>query len=568
MYADQSQRVYDTTDGSVQQIIFRSHRLLIKVDSDLIRIYSVSAGPRWQLHNLLRFHIHLYQNLKITWKYIHVTYRFSLSPITSGGVLLYSHHSFASSEAIGVGGGLHHRSFTSSEAIGERTKCDDDCHSYLSRLDGYCHQSLFNVSRQQSLAREGRLDGNKDIADQFELVHAHVVIRHGDRTPVYTYKIGSTVFYECGLIDTQLNWDGLRDFPRVVSLQPSAKIQTRFLKLHPGIYTRRCGVGMLTQLGFKQHRSLGSLLQTRYAPLLGNFTSTHFSSRDLFVHSTDMPRTLQSAAAFLVGFLPNKTSIRRATQIHVCPGTINHKPPPGIEKVYRGCRGYYDILDAELKKTMYYNTEKMVFHPLLERLCQMFHIPNPNQPIVNRLFDHFMTRGCHNRDDPLPCYRDQCIDFSYALKLFDFSDWSWSHKNPTNSSILRLLPFLRHSVLETMMKVTQVKTNTAEDPYSFKFMLTLTHDDTITIMLNVLGYHLDRWIPYASRVVFELWRRKSSSEHYVRVLFNGETISDKTIPGKVSSLNEELIRFDRWRDFLTTGNFKDVTTYNKVCGNN
>lgn len=486
-------------------------------------------------------------------------------PTRVGFVFLYSHHIFTSSEAINFDRGI--------------VQCNNACQTYYHRLDAYCHRTLLNLSMQLHLAQEGHLvSKGPTLSNEFKLVHAHVMIRHGDRTPVYTFKIGSTVFYECGLVDSRLDWDGLSDFPDIEPLPPSAQLQNEFLKLHPGVNTRRCSVGMLTQMGFKQHRSLGALLQTKYKNLLDGFFSATYSPRDVYAQSTDMPRTMQSAAAFLVGFLPNNTSIRQATKIHVSPGTINHKPPPGVERIYPSCHGSYDFLDKDLKKSGYYTTEKMVFHPLLERLCKMFHIPVPHQPIVARLFDHFMTRGCHNRDDPLPCFRGDCVSFDYALKLFDFNDWNWSHKLPDDSSVIRLLPFLRHSVLEPMLKVAAREDKKSygddQDPYSFKFMLTLSHDDTLMMVLNALGYRLDRWIPYASRIAFELWKKtapNADSGYYVRVLFNGETITERTFPARKDGsgllLDGQLVPLHDWRDFLSTGKYRDLTTYNKVCKN-
>ena len=496
----------------------------------------------------------------------------SSSPDPSGGVYLYSSTSFKS-----TGATKKSTEFSSDELTSSRNlprNCNESCQLYHQRLDAYCHQDLLNLSLQQELAHEGRLDIG-DIADQFELVHAHVMIRHGDRTPVYPYKIDSPVMYECGLTDTTLNWYGLNDFGSILSLPPSADLKNRYLKLHPGLDSRHCGIGMLTQIGFKQLRSLGALLQTRYMSFMKSFDATKYfdrevpkySARDVFVHSTDIRRTIQSAGAFLVGFLPNYVSVRRPVRLHASPGTYNHEPPPGIEKIYSSCHGYYDLLDAELKKTRYYHVDKMVFRPLLERLCKMFHIPDPSQPIVNRLFDHFMTRGCHNPQQPMPCYRGHCIDYPYALKLFNYSDWNWSHKLPYNSSLVRLLPFLRHSVLEPMKK--RILDDSEEDPFTFKFMLTLSHDDAIIMLLNALGYRLDVWIPYASRVVFELWRNYKL-EYFVRVLFNGEVISDRTLAGRDEGAtigNGELIKFERWSDFITTGPLRDVDAYNQVCKN-
>lgn len=489
-----------------------------------------------------------------------------LSSDPSGGVFLYSAHtSYKSTGATKKSTEFSHDGFMPSKSL--HRDCNESCQSYLQRLDAYCHQDLLNLSLQQEIAHEGSLD-TRETADQFELVHAHVMIRHGDRAPVYPYKIDSPITYECGLTDTTLNWHGLNDFGQVLSLPPSADLKNRFLKLHPGVYRKHCSIGMLTQVGFKQLRSLGALLQTRYKTLLKNFDASKYSARDVFVHSTDMRRTMRSAGAFLVGFLPNYVSVRRPVRLHVSEGTYNHEPPPGIEKIYSSCHGYYDLLDTELKKTGYYRADKMVFHPLLKRLCKMFHISDPSQPIVNRLFDHFMTRGCHNPKEPLPCYRDQCIDFPYALKLFNYSDWNWSHKLPYNSSLVRLLPFLRHSVLEPMKK--RISDDDSEgDPFTFKFMLTLSHDDTIMMLLNAVGYRLDAWIPYASRVVFELWRNYKL-EYFVRVLYNGEVISGRTLAGKDEGASmgaRELIKFEKWSDFVTTGPFRDIDTYNKVCKN-
>ena len=489
----------------------------------------------------------------------------SPSSNSSGGVYLYSHTSFKSVGAPKKATDFAYDKLLPSKTV--RQDCNDSCQLYLQRLDAYCHQDLLNLSLQQELAHEGRLDA-REIDDQFELMHAHVMVRHGDRTPVYPYKIDTSITHECGLTDKTLSWYGISDFGDILSLPPAADLKNRFLKLHPGSLSRRCGTGMLTQLGFKQMRSLGALLLTRYKSFMKNFAAgPNYSPRDVFVHSTDVRRTMQSTAAFLVGFLPNYVSVRRPIRLYVSSGTYNHEPPLGIEKVYSSCHGYYDLLDAELKKTGYYNADKMVFHPLLERLCKMFHIPDPSQPIVNRLFDHFMTRGCHNRRDPLPCYRDQCIDFPYALKLFNYSDWNWSHKLPYNSSLVRMLPFLRHSLLEPMKK--RISDDFEGDGFTFKFMLTVSHDDTIMMLLNALGYRLDAWLPYASRVVFELWRNYKL-EYFVRVLYNGEVISERTIAGKdegTSIGNGELIKFEKWSDYITTGPFRDVNTYNRVCKN-
>ena len=72
---------------------------------------------------------------------------------------------------------------------------------------------------------------------------------------------------------------------------------------------------------------------------------------------------------------------------------------------------------------------------------------------------------------------------------------------------------------------------------ALKFVLYSGHDTTVTPLLINLGVHDEtRWTPYATRVVFELWRdtladtseqKDSADGFYFRVLVNGEIVTNK-----------------------------------------
>lgn len=409
-----------------------------------------------------------------------------------------------------------------------------------------------------------------DILGELELVQVHVVARHGDRSPVSEYVLGSPVFYDCGLVGDTRRWAGLRDFPPLQALRHEDEVvHSLYQTLHPGFKSKLCGVGKLTKIGFYQHLGLGNQIRRKYARILfGNVTGGQIAS-SIYVQSTDSSRTIRSAASFLLGFLPDQQKLRKKVTIHVSPGENLGAPPPGIEPVFKPCRQYFSFHKAELTKSSYFNTEKTKYHPLLEKLCHMFGLHQvQNMPIVTKLFDSIATRGCHASDDPLPCFKGHCLDYNFALKLFDFSDWAFTRACTKDSSLIGQIPFLRHSVLGLMEAVTRGERKAK------KFILSLTHDLTITSLLLALGIQLEHWMPYASRVTFELWKAKVASPKTgvfkLRVLFNGNPITRQLAAWEGSldtTSTSDLLPFELWKRYLETGKYRDTESYNHVCGN-
>ena len=73
----------------------------------------------------------------------------------------------------------------------------------------------------------------------------------------------------------------------------------------------------------------------------------------------------------------------------------------------------------------------------------------------------------------------------------------------------------------------------SRDKTKLKFILYSAHDSTVTPLLLNLGVHdRNKWTPYATRVVIELWRDTTSSQDsieplYFRVLVNGKAVTSK-----------------------------------------
>lgn len=418
---------------------------------------------------------------------------------------------------------------------------------------------------------DGQLSGERNT--DFELVQAHLMARHGDRSPVYLYVIGSPLYYDCGLQDNNdgSRWTRLKDFPKPRKLSFRNK-RTYYTNqpIFPGARSKPCGMGKLTRTGYYQHKALGLQMWKKYskALLLHNMTDQALV-KSMFVQSTDYSRTIHSAASFLLGFLPDRQSLRNDVIIHVSPDIALEAPPPGITAVLPSCEHLRSFRAVEVKETGYYETERTKYHPLFERLSHMFHLNIDNQPIINKVFDSIRTRGCHASNNPLPCYENDCLDYDFSNKLFDFSDWAFVNDVTPNASMVGSQPFLRHSVLGLMEELIQGKDSAR------KFILSLGHDTGMTDLLMALGVRLDKQMPYASRISFELWKARNAnildkSAYYVRILFNGSPITHKLVAwraGMVDNQSSELLLYSEFERYLTSGPYRDIQSYNKACRN-
>ena len=455
------------------------------------------------------------------------------------------------------------------------SRCDKNCHAYHKRLDDYCHRLLLRsqlkLEKQFLSARENDLPAH--IANSYALQQVHIVARHGDRSPTSQYQLGlSRVYYECGLVQGQESWKwvGLRDFPHLKALlYETEKVHFEHQSLFPGTNSKECGVGKLTREGYFQHRALGSMMNKKYAiSILHNFSNIQEAVQSMYVQSTDYSRTLHSAGAFMLGFLPDQKEFRESTTIYVSPGILLQAPPPWMEPVFSNCKHLKGFSATNLWKTNYYQTELAKYNPLLEHLITMFQVTTLKRPIAREVFDSVVTRGCHVKENPLPCSSaDKCMSYVFASKMFEYVDWTFLNTFTINGATVATLPLLRHSIYGAMREAVDGMDKAK------KFILSVTHDTTIAQLLLALGVRQEVWMPYASRLVFELWKSTAdtkSSSYYVRVLFNGIPLTHQLSAWKdiqEGSLHPELIPFLNWEEFVLKGVYKDIESYNKACKN-
>lgn len=430
----------------------------------------------------------------------------------------------------------------------------DDSTELQEIVKKYCHFSLLKIVNGE----EGRL--NNINSDHYKLVQVNAVLRHGDRSTAVAYKYKPRVHIECGMTDQDTKWIDLDRF-QLKPYSPSVKISN--IKLFRGFTHQNCKMGQLTFQGFKQHYEIGTFFNDRYSKLFSN-NPNHF-----FVQSTDFKRTIQSAAGFLLGFLPNDipNQLHESIPIHISHGSLLIAPPPGIKLTYPYCKGWKHYPYNELTN---YNVNISSKHSTIDHISKVTDIHLSKRVFFTHLFDPIWCRLCHHQSGP--CGHKTCLNDSLLLEGAKLAHWSYARRHPKNLSILAIQPFLYHSIISKMDNAIQ---SIYKKELYQRFILSFAHDSTLTPLLTSLGLHKNYWLPYASRIVIELWQDMTkpasiSSSYYIRILFNGKHQMTKLkshLSEQYFVADDQLVNYDVWRQSLTTGEYRDLESYVTICKN-
>ncbi|ETV80561.1 hypothetical protein, variant [Aphanomyces astaci] len=137
-------------------------------------------------------------------------------------------------------------------------------------------------------------------SDDLELCHVMLVFRHGDRSPVLP-RMGKNIvmddkekaFWADRLVTSE-HEAVLDKMAKTAGLTRDAPPPTNGLIIGGGWPS-----GYLTQLGSEQMIAHGKAMRAKYATFLADATPD-----DLYVRSTNVPRTIRSAQSVLYGMFP------------------------------------------------------------------------------------------------------------------------------------------------------------------------------------------------------------------------------------------------------------------------
>jgi len=153
--------------------------------------------------------------------------------------------------------------------------------------------------------------------------------------------------------------------------------------------------------------------------------------------------------------------------------------------------------------------------------------------IYNRYVDVFLARACHNMQ--LPCAEENCsYNTNILTQINNNADFEYSYlfsKGEHSKKYLKVgIGYFLREIINNMGNTVGSKhdRNISNTP---SFYIFSAHDNSVAPIMGALGVEPMEWPPYASNLIFELWKDDESNsdsvnfnDYVVRIIYNGEVI--------------------------------------------
>jgi len=355
-----------------------------------------------------------------------------------------------------------------------------------------------------------RVAQQKDQNNDVKLVV--VVTRHGDRTPIFNFKPEHLASDTWGC-----------DLPATIEAVPFQIFDSKtptYPRLYRKIYKKdiesfkgNCASGQLTIQGMRQHYALGENLRIKYKNLLES-VELKYGSKQVYVESSDIPRTFLSAQSQLLSVFPPQSSTSfltdavipiLTTELAVTDFFPNYNKCPRITKIQNRVHESKPYRDFEASVNDFKND-------LAKKLKYINATVASGFPRWEQIYDNFYCRRAHGY--PLPegftkDYVDHIIEVAEKEYTFILADREYVE--------------LGMSPLFTRLK-TLLKNRVNGVDNDLKYALFSGHDTTLAPLLSLLGVYDGKWPSYASNLIFELSQRADTSEWILKLIYNGKEL--------------------------------------------
>eukprot|EP01124_Arcella_intermedia_P025231 TRINITY_DN446_c0_g1_i2.p1 TRINITY_DN446_c0_g1~~TRINITY_DN446_c0_g1_i2.p1 ORF type:complete len:434 (-),score=75.59 TRINITY_DN446_c0_g1_i2:21-1322(-) len=348
----------------------------------------------------------------------------------------------------------------------------------------------------------------------YDLVMVQVITRHGARSP-YTILPAAAKDY--------FYWNCTLDLLSTVTTEPSNKVPVGRLYRKKYLDGREpvvgdCSLGQLTAEGAMQHRELGANLRSIYVDQLG-FLSPTFDESQIYIRSTNVERTVESAINNFLGLYPPSPSAASCLPEILNIETMDNS----MEDMTPGsrCLNLYKTCDY-IQTTPSWQAELNSMQPLYQYIQNLWNFTNWEWIDMYDLFAAREFAGA----PMLPGITPQIIDSIYNISAYQINSLY------TNMEVTRLGigSFVGELLNNIQMKVSGVN--------SYKYMFFSGHDTTIAPLYYVLNptSTID-WPPFASYIILELLQNPTTQQYAVKFTYNGQDIKIPACPDVVCPLD-------------------------------
>lgn len=346
---------------------------------------------------------------------------------------------------------------------------------------------------------------SSDPSSSYELQLVQVLFRHGARTPLKSIPDVMEAQWVPTLLEppphTDINYvvTDLTGGPR-----PSAPMEETYRK---NVLTGGSFPGQLTTVGMQQLYELGKRLRQRYIED-SSLLSPAFSPAEVYVRSTNIWRTIESAKCLVAGLFQQK-------QKEVVPIVTAEAEAEILYPNFHGCK-LLKILGGPRW------AESSTLPDIaadLQSIHEALGIAAHQQVDFILIRDDMVARETHGLPCPpaLDTWRNKVEQRAVDMMCYIY--------NPSKRESLQLCvgPLL-HMLLvniEDKLQTPSVKPNR-------KLFLYSVHDTTLIPCLMAMGIFDLRWPPYAADITLELYKHRQTEEAYIKVSYIGQ---DQLLPG-------------------------------------
>lgn len=389
------------------------------------------------------------------------------------------------------------------------------------------------------------------LADDVAIVQAHVMWRHGDRTPATAAPCwpNDDAVWVCE--ENQAYASAMNGMP-LAGQGPFM----RLIAVKGGMYfPGNCAVGQLTLQGYEQELANGAQLRDAYVGE-GKLLSSSYSPHEVRLQCDTSQRVQMSTLAVASAMFDLQAagaagSTLPLIDVHYLDTATDWSCPNPLV-----CPGLSEIAGAFENSTEFAQFLASNAH-LVESFGSALNMSFSSPEALAQVHDCYWTHACHNFS--LPAAVTPAMWEALSAGMLQVAGMVMAYPTREASGMLSMGPFL--AVMRARMLAAMAADESALRFYGFG-----SHDLCIMPVLAAFGL-MDEWCPYAGVIAFELYgstqpldaargRNSSSSSSatssthpagpfYVRLLAYGEAL---TIPG----CSDVLCPWEEFEDVLAS----------------